>query len=181
MARPTTKAQLINAAETEFAKLLDLVGSMGESAASVPLFFGPGFAGKEAHWARDKNLRDVAVHLHEWHRLLIAWVNTNQAGDAQPFLPAPYSWKTYGDLNMEFWRKHQHTAHADSLRLLGESHRQVMELIDRFSDAELFTQGHFAWTGTTTLGSYCISATSSHYDWAIKKIRTHIRASARKA
>ncbi|MGO3678157.1 MAG: ClbS/DfsB family four-helix bundle protein, partial [Microbacteriaceae bacterium] len=34
----------------------------------------------------------------------------------------------------------------------------------------------FPWTGTTSLGSYCVSATSSHYDWAIKKIRAHIRA-----
>ena len=27
----------------------------------------------------------------------------------------------------------------------------------------------FDWTGNTTLGSYFISSTASHYDWAIKK------------
>ena len=28
----------------------------------------------------------------------------------------------------------------------------------------------------TTLGSYCVSATSSHYEWALKKLRAHVRA-----
>lgn len=28
-------------------------------------------AGKETHWIRDKNLRDVLVHLYEWHQLLL--------------------------------------------------------------------------------------------------------------
>jgi hypothetical protein len=46
---------------------------------------------------------------------------------------------------------------------------------DDFSNEELFTKQHFHWTGTTTLGSYCISALSSHYDWATKKIRAHIK------
>ena len=46
-----------------------------------------------------------------------------------------------------------------------------MELIEVFSDEELFTKRFFSWTGTTTLGSYCVSATSSHYDWAIKKLK----------
>ncbi|MFC2579722.1 MAG: ClbS/DfsB family four-helix bundle protein, partial [Bacteroidota bacterium] len=37
--------------------------------------------------------------------------------------------------------------------------------------------GVFDWTGTSTLGAYCVSATASHYDWAIKKIKVHIRTS----
>ena len=32
---------------------------------------------------------------------------------------------------------------------------------------------YYAWTGTTSLGSYCVSATASHYDWALKKIKKH--------
>lgn len=27
----------------------------------------------------------------------------------------------------------------------------------------------------TNLGSYCVSATASHYDWAMKKIKKHIK------
>ena len=49
-----------------------------------------------------------------------------------------------------------------------------MKLIEPFTDEELFTKKHFPRTGTTNLGSYCISAASSHYDWAMKKIEKHI-------
>ena len=29
----------------------------------------------------------------------------------------------------------------------------------------------YEWTGTTSLGSYFISATSSHYDWGLKTVK----------
>jgi hypothetical protein len=46
-----------------------------------------------------------------------------------------------------------------------------MDLIQKHSDEELFTKKRYAWTGTTSLGAYMISATSSHYDWALKTMR----------
>jgi hypothetical protein len=56
-----------------------------------------------------------------------------------------------------------------------DSHKQVMALIEDLSNDELFMAGFLPWTGTTVLGSYCVSATASHYDWAMKKIKTHIK------
>ena len=50
-----------------------------------------------------------------------------------------------------------------------------MRLIDTFSDEQLFTKNIFSWTGSTTIGSYCVSVTSSHYDWAIKCIKKAIK------
>jgi hypothetical protein len=29
--------------------------------------------------------------------------------------------------------------------------------------------------GGSTLGAYCVSVTASHYDWAMKKIKAHIK------
>ncbi|MDR1213109.1 MAG: ClbS/DfsB family four-helix bundle protein, partial [Propionibacteriaceae bacterium] len=40
---------------------------------------------------------------------------------------------------------------------------------------ELFSRGVYPWTKSTTLGAYFVSATSSHYDWAMKKLRKHKR------
>ncbi len=31
----------------------------------------------------------------------------------------------------------------------------------------------YKWTGGSTLGSYFVSAISSHYDWAMKKLKAH--------
>jgi hypothetical protein len=175
MPRPATKTDLIIAANGQFEKLRNLIDSMTDEKQNA-LFSGKmATMGKEAHWSRDKNLRDVLVHLNEWHQLLINWINVNRKGGQKPFLPEPYNWKNYPNMNTEFWKKHQSTALAEAKEMLQESHAQVMELIEIFSDNELFTKKKFPWTGSTSLGSYCISATSSHYDWAMTKIKIHIK------
>lgn len=80
MGRPTTKDELIEAAEINFDKLLKLIDSMSEEALNTEFNFSSDVNKKEQHWARDKNLRDVLVHLYEWHQLLIKWVNANING-----------------------------------------------------------------------------------------------------
>jgi len=173
MPRPTTKTALIEAANEQFEKMWKWIDAMTSAEQNMTFNFGDDFNKTEAHWERDKNLRDVLIHLYEWHQLLQNWVTENQNGGAKPFLPEPYNWKTYGMMNMEFWNKHQSTSYEDAKNLLNESHKKVIALIEPFSDDELFVKKHFAWTGTTNLGSYCVSATASHYDWAIKKIKLH--------
>ncbi len=166
MARPTTKTELIEAANGQFAKLWKLVETMPTEEQEAVFCFED----------RDKNLRDIMIHLYEWHQLLLNWATANLNGEVKPFLPAPYTWKTYPQMNVEFWEKHQKTPYSDAQKMLKESHAKVINLIEAFSDDELFTKKHFSWTGTTSLGSYCVSATSSHYDWAMKKIKQHIKA-----
>jgi hypothetical protein len=175
MARATTKTDLITAANEQFDKLCKLIDTMSDEQQTATFGDEMASAGKEAHWSRDKNLRDVLVHLYEWHQLLLNWINANRNGTAKPFLPAPYNWKTYPAMNVEFWKKHQTTPLIDAKRMLKESHKDVMALIETFSNDELFAKKSFDWTGTSTVGAYCVSATSSHYDWAIKKLKIHIK------
>ena len=173
MPRASTKQDLMSSANEQFDKLWQLIGSMSEEEQKATFYFGDHFNKKEAHWARDKNLRDVLVHLYEWHQLLLVWVKSNQNGNTKSFLPEPYNWKTYGQMNVNFWEKHQNTPYANAKEIFKKSHDDVMMMIDTFTNEELFVKKHFAWTGTSTLGSYCVSATASHYDWAMKKIRLH--------
>lgn len=53
---------------------------------------------------------------------------------------------------------------------------EVLALLEKESDESLFAKGHYSWTGRTTLGSYAVSVSPSHYDWAINKIKAHVRA-----
>lgn len=163
MARPTTKEQLIQTSEENFNKLFILINSMTEKERDATFSFED----------RDRNIRDVLIHLVEWHNLLLNWVKANKFGNPINFLPAPYNWKTYPQMNIGFWEKHQATPLKDAINFIQESHSEIMELISLFSDEELFTKKYYPWTGTTSLGSYCISSTSSHYEWAIKKIKKH--------
>ena len=176
MPRPTTKAELITAANTGFEKLIKMIADLTPAEQLAEFNYDAAAQGKEAHWQRDKNLRDVLAHLYEWHRLLIVWITANTDGNPQPFLPAPYNWKTYGDMNVEFWKKHQSTSLDEVISLLANSHKASLEFIEQFTDAELFDKKTITWTSGSTLGSYCVSATASHYDWAMKKLKAHKKA-----
>ena len=165
MARATTKADLTASANGQFDKMWKLIDSMSEEQQKAAFAEEMATAGKETHWGRDKNLRDVLVHLYEWHQLLLDWVQANSNGEPKPFLPEPYNWKTYPTMNVGFWKKHQNTPLEEAKAKLRESHD------------ELFAKGALAWTGTSPLGAYCVSATASHYDWAMKKIKLHIKTS----
>lgn len=173
MPRPVTKADLIESSDKQFKTMWELIDSIPKENLNAPLYFGDTSSKKEAHWKRDKNLRDVLIHLYEWHQLLINWILSNQSGDARPFLSEPYNWRTYPQMNVEFWEKHQQTTFEQARKLLKESHCKVMQTIETFTDDELFSKGLFPWTGNSTLGSYCVSSTSSHYVWAIKKIKAN--------
>lgn len=173
MGRPATKTDLLTAAATNYEKLNALILGLTEKELKVPFDFSGNAKKKEAHWKRDRNLRDVLIHLYEWHRLLLHWVRSNQNGETMPFIPQPYNWKTYGDMNVEFWKKHQCTSLEDAKVMLQKSHVEVIQLAETFSNEELFSKGVYQWVGGSTLGSYFVSVTASHYDWAMKKLKAH--------
>ena len=173
MARPQTKEDLLIAAKENYEKLNTLIAKMSDEQLTTPFDFSKDEKKKEAHWKRDKNLRDVLIHLYEWHQLILNWVESNQKGEEKPFIPQPYNWRTYGDMNVEFWKKHQNTSLEDATKALQKSHKDVLKLVENFTNEELFSKKVYKWVGGSTLGSYFVSATSSHYDWAIKKLKAH--------
>ena len=173
MPRPKTKKELIEAAETNYHALLELIESLSETEMNTEFDFSSDLKKKEAHWKRDKNIRDILAHLYEWHHLMLDWVANNQKGISKSFLMEGYNWKTYGNMNIVFWTRNQSVSYEEAFEQFQESHHQVMELIQTMNDEELFQKKVFAWVGGSTLGSYFISVTSAHYDWAMKKIKAH--------
>ena len=57
--------------------------------------------------------------------------------------------------------------------MLKQSHKKVLDLARTFTNEELFSKDVYKWVGGSTLGSYFVSASSSHYDWATKKLKAH--------
>lgn len=171
MGRPRTKTDLIEAASANYDKLMEMIDEMTSEGEDIVFDFSQDEKKKEKHWRRDKNIRDILIHLHEWHMLTIDCIAANEAGEKKSFLPEEYTWKTYGDMNQMFWEKHQNTSLEEARNLLEHSHQKMMELIERYSNEEMFSKGVFAWTGGSSMGSYFVSNTSSHYDWAMKKLK----------
>lgn len=147
MARATTKGDLITSANGQFDKMWKLIDSMSEERQKAAFADEMATAGKETHWSRDRNLRDVLVYLYEWHQLLLRWIKAKLDGGYKTVLPEPYNWNTYPAMNVEFWKKHQSTPLTQAKANLKESHKEVMTLIGQFSNDELFVKGAFglAW------------------------------------
>ena len=77
MPRPKTKNDLMAAAKENYEKLNRLIIKLSDEELSTPFDFSSDEKKKEVHWKRDKNLRDILIHLYEWHQLLLYWVDTN--------------------------------------------------------------------------------------------------------
>lgn len=165
MPRPRTKAELLAASEDGYSKLNAAIDSLTAAQRNATFPFDH----------RDRNIRDVLAHLHEWHLMMRAWYDAGMAG-SKPDMPAVgYTWKTTPELNAAIWAKYQRTT-LDRVRVLFDSsHNRLLTLVAQHTDANLFTKRRYDWTGTTSLGSYLVSATSSHYIWAQKLLRRYIR------
>jgi hypothetical protein len=165
MPRPTTKADLLAACDAEHDRLLSAVDGLPDGAVEAEFAFED----------RDRCVRDVLGHLHAWHLMVLAWDEEGRAGGT-PAVPGPgYTWRTLPDLNRVIWQRCQDVDLVTTRADLDRSHRAVRALIESRTEEELFGKRHYAWTGTTSLGAYLVSCTSSHDVWALKKIRTHAR------
>ena len=67
------------------------------------------------------------------------------------------------------------TGSPNDLEVLADfelSYRQILELIESMSEAEIFSPGDYGWTGKSPLVQWIAANTRNHYNWARNKIRT---------
>ncbi|MEL7002036.1 MAG: ClbS/DfsB family four-helix bundle protein [Bacteroidota bacterium] len=165
MPRPKSKDQLIALSHSNYNRLFDLIDSFGDHA--VEREFPEG--------TMNRNIRDVLAHLHAWHLMMLQWYEVGMNGE-KPDMPAKgYTWKTTSDLNRKIWNDCQGTSFKKTKELLDDSHSQVNRIIEQHTNEELFQKKRYKWTGSTSLGAYLISSTSSHYDWAFKLIKRSMK------
>lgn len=168
MPRPKTKSDLLEQSQKNYERLIELIESLSPKAMYDE--FPPGYL--------NRNIRDVIAHLYEWHTMVMHWYEVGKTG-AKPDIPAKgYTWKTTPDLNRAIQEKYSDTTFEEAIKLFNGSHQQMMNLIEGHTDEELFEKKRYKWTGTTSLGAYLISCTSSHYDWALKLIKKCRKAKA---
>ena len=158
MPRPTNKADLLAAADRERAKLDALLAELTPEAMVVP--------GVVGEWS----VKDVLAHLCEWEGMALGWYRVGVMGEV-PEVPAPgYKWNQTPQLNRAIYEKHRDKGLEAVVDWLRSSREAMRGVIESLSDEELFTPGRFAWTRKNTLGTYFVSATSSHDVWARTRI-----------
>ncbi len=169
MPGPTTKQDLLIAIEQERGKLESLLDGFTPEQMTEPGIVG------------DWSTKDTLAHLIEWEQMCQGWFAVGKRGET-PALPAPgFKWNQTPELNRQIYEKHRDRALDDVLEEFDASHREILAVIQNLSNEQQFDVGQFAWTKKNTLGTYIISATSSHYLWAGKEIRKGFRAKAKAA
>ena len=161
MPRPKTKTELLDLSQKNFDRLFSFIDMLPQEDQENEFPKG----------TMNRNVRDVLAHLHHWHIMFQNWYEVGMKGN-KPEMPAKgYTWKTTSDLNRKIFENYQNT-HLDKVReLLQSSHQRVKQIIESHSNEELFEKKRYKWTGSTSLGAYLVSATSSHYDWGFKLIK----------
>ena len=161
MARPKSKSELLDLSSKNYKELNNFIGDLNENDQNKEFPEG----------TMNRNIRDILAHLHHWHLMFLNWYKVGMSGQ-KPEMPAKgYSWKNTPDLNKWILEHYQNTNLVDIKKLIDVSFKDVQNIINRHSNEELFEKKRYKWTGTTSLGVYLVSATSSHYDWALKLIK----------
>ena len=158
MPRPTSKTDLLTAIEKEHTALEAYLDTLNP----VQLT-SPGIVGE---WS----IKDVLAHLIEWQQMVLSWHRAGLRGKSQKSLTG-FKVESNPALNQHIYEKHRDRSLEDIQAQFQISHQEIVGVIEGLSNEELFTTGQFAWTKKNTLGTYFVSATSSHYLWARKEIR----------
>lgn len=163
MARPKNKEELVLQAAEGFKKLITLVETIPAEYHDTKKVFDK--------WT----IKDILAHLLEWHIMLMVWYTIGKTGE-KPEMPGKgFTWKELPKLNELIYQKYKDETLGDIFERLNKTHQKVTNIITAHSNEELFTKKLYPWTGSTSMGSYFTSATSSHYAWALKEIKKWIK------
>lgn len=161
MPRPKSKTELEKLAAVNFKKLFEFINQLSTKQQSED-FKSPSL---------NRNIRDILYHLHKWHMMALEW-NTASKENTKPEMPAPgFSWKSTPDLNIKIQKEGENFTLEQAQQLLESSHQEILQTISEYPENILFEKKIYKWTGSTSVGSYFVSASSSHYDWALKFLK----------
>jgi hypothetical protein len=174
MPTPNNKEELLVAMVDSYAKLNEQIGKMTSEELEAPFHFANNPKKCGARWIYDQCARDLLIHLYEWQKLMREFVNNIRAGKQRDYLPDEYR-KNYHEMDRMLVEKHQGTSLGEAQKLLEQTHKEMLQLAESFSEEELFTKGFYKCTYTTTVAAYFGSVTHSPYGQATKLLKTHIK------
>ena len=174
MAKPTNKQELIAAMQMGYEKLNEQINKLDPAAAAAPFGFVADPKKCGVRWLYDRCLRDLLAHLYEWQVLMRVFVRNIRDGQPKDYLPDEYR-KNYHEMDRMLVERHQSTSLDEAKRLLEQTHQEMMDLADSFTDEQLFQKGVFKTTYTTNMAAYFDSVTTSPYSQAVKLLKLHAK------
>lgn len=174
MPQPQDKTSLLDSAQALFAELQTLWQNTVLSILETD-FLPRTTKAKCTTFEQGDNMRDVLMHIYEWQRLQIAFVDNIRKGEPKDFIPDPYR-KNYKEMDEVNRLNDQKYSASEAMEMLRQSHEEIVALAESFTEDELFGKKVFKVTYTTTMAAYFMSVTTSPYSQAIKRLKSHIRS-----
>lgn len=168
MSRPVSKDALLKAMEAERHNLQALLATLDENQMTQD-----GACGK---WS----VKDILAHLYEWQQMVLSWYRAGKRGEDVK-TPAPdLKWSEIPILNQRIYEQYCDVPLNEIQAKLTASHDEMLTTLKSIPEEELIRQKFYPWTKSTTLLSYFVSSTSSHYHWAYDEIRKWAKTQAKK-
>ena len=162
---PKTRAALVSAIDTEYAKLTAALDDAGPGAGDRVCV--------DAWTVRDL----MAIRLW-WTRSTLDWVDAGCRGETLT-LPAPgYKWNETPRLNTDIAAAARGEGLADLRAQLDAQVERLRRTIDALDDPALLQVGVFAWTGTWPVARWLSIGTARQYQSARTYIRRMLKADA---
>jgi len=159
MPRPTTKEELLTAMQKEHKALVEMLDSLPPEQLAMT-------SQTIEEWA----IKDILAHVTAWEQMVLGWYAAGLR-DEVPAMPADgFKWNQIPVLNQQIYEAHRLDPTDNVLAAFRASYQQILERIQAISDEEMFTPERYRWTRKNAMGTYFVSATSSHYHWARKEI-----------
>ena len=165
MPAATTKPELIDACEREFAKLSALIAGVEAENAGCPGSDG-------------LSIRDIVSHRARWIDLYLGWSAAGRAGRPVHVPAEGYGWGDLKALNAKFRAEDASLSWEDAVVRLADRHARLMTFLRAQTQAELYDVPMTGGNGKWTEGRYAEAAGASHYRSAAKVIRGHLREAA---
>lgn len=158
MQTPHSRETLLIAAREQYDRLWQVIDTLPDHGRSGSFHFK----------SRETNVRDVLVHLGAWQQLYLNWSQANLSDHPARFLPRPYTWHNTADLTAAILAKHHDTPFEEAADALDQTQAKIIRQVEAAIDEELFSTKTYAWTGSTSLGTYATLVTAGNYQWATR-------------
>lgn len=161
MTVPRTKAELLSAIETEFAKLeREFDGILPER------FAEPSLDGHAK--GTMMSVGDLVAYLIGWGELVIKWIEGGEQGLPVDFPETGFKWNELGRLVQKFYSDYRALSSSELLSRLAVSKAALVALVEARDDQTLYGQ---AWYGKWPLGRMIQFNTASPYANARGRLR----------
>ena len=160
MPRPTNKTDLQNLMQKEHAALEKQIEALTNEQKERG-------SNTIESWA----FKDVLAHVTAWEQMVLGWYRAGLREEVPPLPAEGFNWRQIPALNAKIYEEHRERPYSEIEEAFDASYLEIKETIEAIDNDTMFTPEQFAWTNKNTMGTYFVSATSSHYVWARKEIR----------